>query len=128
MMYAWYIIQFLIGYNLLLPAFLYLLFLLRKKKTYQPADITHEHRPDYAIIVTAYQEIAHIPETIQSIINLKYTNFLCYVVLDNCPDISSLQFDDERIILLRPDQKLGEMYVHIFMRSTGSGAGTTTLL
>jgi cellulose synthase/poly-beta-1,6-N-acetylglucosamine synthase-like glycosyltransferase len=107
MMYAWYIIQFLIGYNLLLPAFLYLLFLLRKKKTYQPADITHEHRPDYAIIVTAYQEIAHIPETIQSIINLKYTNFLCYVVLDNCPDISSLQFDDERIILLRPDQKLG---------------------
>ncbi|WP_114789076.1 glycosyltransferase [Niabella yanshanensis] len=108
MIYLWYLIQFLIGYNLVLPVILYLLFLWNKsrvQKTKLPAAVGLQ--PDYAIIVTAYQEITHIPETVQSILNLKYTNFLCYVVLDNCTDISSLVFTDERVILLKPEQVLG---------------------
>lgn len=108
MIYLWYLLQFLIGYNLVLPVILYLLFLGNKsrvQKTKAPA--TAGFQPDYAIIVTAYQEITHIPETVESILNLKYINFLCYVVLDNCTDISSLVFTDERVILLKPEQVLG---------------------
>ncbi|MCH5720429.1 glycosyltransferase [Niabella hibiscisoli] len=107
MMYFWYIIQFLIGYNLVLPIVLYILFRLAKRSGQKAAPGIDAFNADYAIIVTAYQEIAHIPETVQSILRLKHTNFICYVVLDNCSDISSLHFDDERIILLRPEQTLG---------------------
>lgn len=114
-MYLWYIIQFLVGYNLLLPLVLYFLFLLSKRKSRHAETTPGIFNPDYAVIVTAYQEITHIPETVQSILNLNHKNFLCYVVLDNCPDVSTLQFDDDRVILLRPEQVLaGNVRSHLY--------------
>lgn len=112
----WYTIQLVIGYNLILPFALYVLFrLLKMIKRNSIAQTTHGQDLDYAIIVTAYQEIAHIPLTVKSIQELDYQNFLCYVVLDNCDDISSLQFDDERIVLLKPDQVLaGNVRSHFY--------------
>ena len=111
-----YIIQLIIGYNLVLPFLLYLFYVLFKNKKRDKALMSiQEQEPDYAIIVTAYQEISHVPQTVQSIQALKYRDFLCYVVLDNCDDISSLQFDDERIILLKPEKILaGNVRSHFY--------------
>ncbi len=111
----WYIMQLLIGYNLLLPLVLFFLYLIKTKTNTSNKINDDAFCPDYAIIVTAYQEIAHIPETVRSILRLKYSNFLCYVVLDDCADISSLSFEDERVILLQPQQKLqGNVRSHFY--------------
>jgi len=110
----WYILQFVIGFNLLLPLTLFVLNRFKKKKE-QPAPYQNSKAWDYAIIVTAYQETVHIPATVHSILNLNYNNYLVYVVLDNCDDISSLQFSDDKIILLRPEAVLaGNIKSHFF--------------
>lgn len=102
----WYILQFAIGYNLFIPFILFVISKFYAKKNNDNQN-NKFFTPDYAIIVTAYQEISHIPITVQSILNLKYKNYLVYVVLDNCPDISCLKFNDDRVILLKPDVTLG---------------------
>jgi cellulose synthase/poly-beta-1,6-N-acetylglucosamine synthase-like glycosyltransferase len=92
-----------IGYNLILPLiflFFYLpIHLLKKKQT----AFSSVPENDYAIIVTAYQQTGLIPEVIDSILKLNYTNFLIYIVADNC-DVTDLHFSDERVILLRPEK------------------------
>lgn len=106
-------LQVVIGYNLVLPFLLFLLYTIfnRKKSTV----VFDDFEPDYAIIVTAYQEIDHIPLTVESILKLNYKKFICYIVLDNCDDTSSLKFNDDRIILLKPDKVLaGNVRSHFF--------------
>lgn len=97
----WVLLQVLIGYNLVLPLLLYLLSGL--KKTILPAPKTVE--TDYAIIVTAYEQVTLIPAVVSSILKLNYQKYLIYIVADKC-DISSLHFDDERVIILRPEETL----------------------
>jgi cellulose synthase/poly-beta-1,6-N-acetylglucosamine synthase-like glycosyltransferase len=60
---------------------------------------------DYAIIVTAYEEINTIIPVVSSLLLLKYKKYLIYIVADNC-DISNLKFDDDRVIILRPETTL----------------------
>lgn len=84
-----------------MPAFLILL--KRKPKSITPLDYKTGKEPDYAIIVTAFEETDLLPAAIDSILKLRYNNFLVYVVADNC-DVSTLEFDNERIILLRPEK------------------------
>ena len=97
----WILIQVLIGYNLVFPLVIYLIAAL--KKSYKRSPVKSES--DYAIIVTAYEQVTHIPEVVNSILALNYRNFLVYVVADKC-DITGLTFDDERVIILRPEQTL----------------------
>lgn len=104
---VWIMLQILIGYNLVLPLLLYFFFILVKgsrKKTGIREKIVN---PDYAVIVTAYQEISHIPATVNSILQSTYRNFVCYVVLDNCDNIDTLKFSDDRVVLLKPELVLG---------------------
>lgn len=104
-LYSWILIQLLIGYNLILPLiffFFYKAFCLVKKSRYSNIP-GPEH--DYAIILTAYQQTDLIPFAIKSILKLNYSNFLVYIVADNC-DVSDLHFEDERVILLRPEEIL----------------------
>jgi cellulose synthase/poly-beta-1,6-N-acetylglucosamine synthase-like glycosyltransferase len=100
---AWIIIQFIIGYNLVFPLLLYVFYLVSKKPSVKPG--TFFLAPDYAIIVTAYQQTDSLPQVVNSLLKLKYTNYLIYIVADNC-DISNLNFNDERVILLRPEETL----------------------
>jgi cellulose synthase/poly-beta-1,6-N-acetylglucosamine synthase-like glycosyltransferase len=100
--YIWIILQFIIGYNLILPVFLYLLHSLRTisvdRESLKPLN-----EADYAIIVTAYQQTTHISSVISSLLRMNYERYIIYVVADCCDDTSFLKFEDKRIILLRPE-------------------------
>ena len=97
-------LQLFILLHLLFPLLLMLLKVVRKKSV---ADLSKKTgiEADYALIVTAYEQIDLIPAVIESILNVNYSNFIIYVVADNC-DISSLKFDNEKVVILRPEQTL----------------------
>jgi cellulose synthase/poly-beta-1,6-N-acetylglucosamine synthase-like glycosyltransferase len=95
---AWILIQVLIGYNLVLPLFLYIIYMAGRKKSIVRL---RQQEADYAIIVTAYQQTAMLPAVVKSLLNLQYTNYIIYIVADDC-DVSHLQFDDPRVVLFRP--------------------------
>ena len=100
--YIWLIVQILIGYNLVLPFVLYLLWLIVPKQKIIAGAATER---DYAIIVTAYEQTHTLGVVIDSILSVNYSNYLIYIVADNC-DISNLHFADERVIVLRPETVL----------------------
>ncbi len=99
-----YLVQVLIGYNLVLPLLIFLLYLVVPRRKY-PLSAKEAEEPDFALIVTAYQYTDSLPPVIESILKLNYRNFLVYIVADNC-DVSGLKFSDERVIVLRPETTL----------------------
>lgn len=103
--YFWIMIQLGIGYNLLFPFFLYCFYLISQNKRIKTTSIDFKNAPDYAVIITAYQYVNTLPQVVSSVLNLNYNKFLIYVVADNC-DTSSLHFEDERVILLKPEEVL----------------------
>ncbi len=102
----WIVLQIAIGYNLVLPIFLLIGYLLVKSQqitNHYPTDTSNE--ADYAIIVTAYEQTDLLSGVIASILQLKYNNYLVYIVADKC-DVSNLHFEDERVIILQPEEVL----------------------
>lgn len=100
----WVIIQVIIGFNLVFPLVLYLFYTMMKEKDLiSLTSITPEI--DYAIIVTAYEQTDSLPAVVKSLQKLNYSNYVVYIVADKC-DISNLNFDDNRVILLRPEETL----------------------
>ena len=100
----WVCFQVLIGYNLILPLLFYFAYFLMRKKN--PVQHISEVQPDYAVIVTAYEQTDNLPAVVNSLLQMNYSNFLVYVVADKC-DISNLYFTNERVILLKPEETLG---------------------
>jgi len=102
--YIWIGFQVLLGVNLVFPVVLYLFYAVFKRK-----NTIHSAKPvveaDYAIIVTAYEQITYLPAVIESLLKMNYSNYAIYIVADCC-DISSLQFKDTRVIVLRPEEPL----------------------
>ena len=98
---SWVFIQLLVGYNLVFPILLLLLYGVFKKKLIGVVD----SKGDYAIIITAFEQTHTLKAVVDSILQLKYTNYLIYIVADNC-DISELNFNNEKVILLRPENVL----------------------
>lgn len=98
----WILLQVLIGYQLVLP---FLLYVIRSLMATKKVEVAENRQADYAIIVTAYEQTDMLPSVINSILKLKYDNYLIYVVADKC-DISNLTFDDQRVILFRPEEIL----------------------
>lgn len=96
-------VQAVIGYHLISPLLLYIFYLLKNKK--RSLSPPRQNEADYAVIITAYEQTHTIPAAVNSILESDYSNYLIYVVADKC-DISSLKFDDERVILLRPEETL----------------------
>ena len=97
--YIWIAFQFLVGYNLVLPILLFLAWLIFKKNTPLAESQLYEH--DFAVIVTAYEQTTSLPAVVQSLLNLNYSNYLIYVVADNC-DVSSFSINDNRVKVLKP--------------------------
>jgi cellulose synthase/poly-beta-1,6-N-acetylglucosamine synthase-like glycosyltransferase len=76
------------------------LFLPKAKSIYNSTEIA-----DYAIIITAYEQVDNLVPVVNSLLRMKYKRYLIYIVADNC-DISSLNFDDDRVIIFRPEETL----------------------
>lgn len=102
LMLIWLIVQILIGYNLVLPIIIYLIYLFKPKSR---EYIRSSEIADYAIIITAYEQVGNIVPVVASLLRMKYKNYLIYIVADNC-DISNLNFDDDRVIIFRPEKTL----------------------
>jgi len=101
----WIVIQVIIGFNLVFPLLLFLFYSLRKSIVTPDKRGHLTQPPDYAIIVTAYEQTDNLPSVVKSLLLLEYSHYLIYIVADNC-DITNLKFDDERVILLRPPETL----------------------
>ncbi len=99
----WVALQVLIGYNLILPLVLYVLYSLRRGKT--TTALRGYTEADYAIIVTAYEQVTTLGPVIDSLLQLNYTNYIIYIVADKC-DVSTLVFADKRVVVLRPPETL----------------------
>lgn len=96
------ILQLLVAGSLMFPFLLYLFNFFRKR--FRPVSAVTS-RPDYAVIVTAYQQTVLIPAVVDSILKSNYENYMVYVVADDC-DISDLNFADDRVVVLRPGEVL----------------------
>ena len=103
--YTWIALQVIIGYNLVYPIALYLLYLVSKKENVGNSFITGLEA-DYAIIVTAYESTGTLKAVTDSLLQLNYTNYKIYIVADKC-DVSKLLFNDKRVVVLRPPETLG---------------------
>jgi len=95
-----FVLEALVFIHLVFPFILYLFNGVSKEKN--DSVIADLPESDFAIIVTAYEQTNLLPSVVNSILNLKFSNYLVYIVADNC-DISDLKFDDPKIILLRPE-------------------------
>lgn len=98
----WIIFQVIIGYNLILPVLEYIL-LQFSRGDKKPAKANRSR--DYAVIITAYEQTHTVPAAVESILRMNYDNYIIYIVADKC-DVSDLHFDDERVIVLRPEKAL----------------------
>jgi cellulose synthase/poly-beta-1,6-N-acetylglucosamine synthase-like glycosyltransferase len=98
----WLVFQFLIGYNLVFPILLYGGYLSVARRSSVKGEGPEY---DYAVIVTAYEQTDLLPAVVSSLLKMDYSNYLIYLVCDNC-DISNLHFTDERVVLLRPEKVL----------------------
>jgi len=100
----WIIFQVVLGFNLVFPILLFFFYSLGKKPriTANPSAVQQN---DYAIIVTAYEQTYTLKAVVESILLLKYSNYMVYIVADKC-DITDLKFDDERVVVLRPEETL----------------------
>ncbi len=101
---AWTAFQILIWIMVVFPILSYFLYLILKPKT--PArKFTRLVEPDYAVLITAYKDISNIPNVVNSLLQQDYSNYLIYVVADDFPMIE-YKFNDERVIILRPNPTL----------------------
>jgi cellulose synthase/poly-beta-1,6-N-acetylglucosamine synthase-like glycosyltransferase len=97
------IFQILIALHLVFPFFLIIIQLFKRRKNNETSKNNSEI--DYAFIVTAYQQTSLLPNVVDSILKVNYDNYLIYIVADQC-DISDLKFNNDKVILLRPEEEL----------------------
>ena len=60
---------------------------------------------DFAAIITAHQDPRFIPPLVDSLQKQTYRNLVIYIVADDC-DTAGLHFNDDTIVLLKPEQAL----------------------
>jgi cellulose synthase/poly-beta-1,6-N-acetylglucosamine synthase-like glycosyltransferase len=105
-MFIWQFVQLLIGYNLVFPLLLYIFYpAARNKFKSNKAWDRRVTEPDYGIIVTAYKQTHALKDVVASLLNQHYTNFIIYIVADQC-DVSELNFNHPKVVVLRPETAL----------------------
>lgn len=102
----WFIIQFIVGYQLIIPILFYLIYLLKRNAKDCPSNINSDKERDYAIIVTAFEQVTLLPQVVASLLKMEYSNYLIYVVADKC-DVTNLNFFNDKVVLLKPETVLG---------------------
>jgi cellulose synthase/poly-beta-1,6-N-acetylglucosamine synthase-like glycosyltransferase len=102
--FTWFFFQFIIGIMLVFPLLSYFIYILFKSR-FRKSKIVLQMEADYGVIITAYKDLSNIPYVVNSLLKQDYTNYLVYVVADNCPRLET-DFTDERVIILYPDSIL----------------------
>ena len=98
-------VQVILAIYLLLPAIFFILHYVvpkGKKMLERKYPIVSDKDHDFAAIITAHQDTRFIAPLVDSFTRQNYSNFIVYVVADDC-DISSLGFADPRICVLKPE-------------------------
>jgi cellulose synthase/poly-beta-1,6-N-acetylglucosamine synthase-like glycosyltransferase len=98
-----YIIELYVFIHLVTPFLLFLITKIKRARRIHANENATE--ADFGIIITAYEQTGLLQSVVSSILNLDYKNYLIYIVADNC-DISTLNFADSRVVLLRPETVL----------------------
>lgn len=109
----WIVFQAVIALILVFPVISYFIYLIVKPRSVKAVPASHTIY-DYGIIVTAYKNSSNLPHVVHSLLRLNYKNFLVYVVADNCPDLID-DFEDERVITIRPDPVLANQVKSHFL-------------
>jgi len=95
------VIQLIIGVFLLLPVINVIGGYYSKERKYTESDSQF----DFAVIITAYNNIDLVNPLVKSLLKQTYKNFLIYIVADNCsPNI--YQNSDQGVKLLIPPKQL----------------------
>ncbi|HMH33745.1 MAG TPA: glycosyltransferase family 2 protein, partial [Puia sp.] len=102
-------VQLILAIYLIIPFLSLLLYgLIRLFRIKSPVDLKPvliDKDFDFGIIITAHQETEFIPPLVDSILKQGYKHFKAYVVADDCEG-ETLQFEDERIVILKPETAL----------------------
>jgi len=96
-------VQIFIIFFLLLP-FLNVFFSLLIPKKKLKKDNLKQY--DFAAVITAYKETDITVPCVESILKQKYSNYIIYLVADEC-DTCSLNFHNDKVVVLKPKAKLG---------------------
>lgn len=102
----WLILQVFICIHLWYPALLLFVAAIRKRFSGIKKPQNQSRETDIAVIVTAYQQFDLVDDVVFSVLNNNYSNYIIYVVADNC-DIDNIQYKSDKVILLRPETVLG---------------------
>jgi cellulose synthase/poly-beta-1,6-N-acetylglucosamine synthase-like glycosyltransferase len=101
-------IQVLIAIYLTIPTILLVLHKVipdSKKTADKKYPILVDKEFDFAAIITAHRDLRFIPPMVDSFCKQYYSNFIVYIVADDC-DITGLHFEDPRIRILKPENAL----------------------
>lgn len=104
--FMFYLVNVFFALHFIIPFVLFVLHWLLPKS---PAKLLARHKKitdkqfDFGAIITAHQDARFIPPLVDSLLKQNYEKFIVYVVADDC-DISKLNFEDDRIIILRPEK------------------------
>jgi len=101
---AWLIFQAIVAVIIVFPIFSYFFYILIRQKP-SKKDTHPKSEGDYAILVTAYKDTANIPFVVNSLLSQHFTNFIIYIIADNCKGFKD-NFLDERVVVLQPEEVL----------------------
>ncbi|RYY51217.1 MAG: glycosyltransferase [Chitinophagaceae bacterium] len=100
-----YLLSGIVAFYLLLPAFLFIAYYLKGGLKKKFSFSTTAKQFEFAAIITAHQDWRFVAPFVDSFLKQRYKHFKVYVVADDC-DTTELHFDDERIIVLKPEVAL----------------------
>lgn len=106
--FLFFAVQIILAFHLLLPFLLLVIHLLftGNKKIINGKYIKTENKEyDFAAIATVHKDTRFILPLIDSFLKQTYSNFILYVIADDC-DISSLNVNNSNVRLLKPEPAL----------------------
>ena len=102
------ILQLVLATYMLLPVILLIIhsiFRTKKPLLANKYPVLYNKEFNFAAIVTAHKDTRFIVPLVDSFLKQRYTNFVLYIVADDC-DITNLHFEDNRVQLLKPEAPL----------------------
>ncbi len=98
-----YVINGILAFYFLLPVLFFILNYILPRLPYGRYRKQQTDKDfDFAAVITAHQDTRFIAPLVDSFLKQQYSNFVVYVVADDC-DISDLNFSDPKIKVIKPE-------------------------